>query len=348
MTDTQTSTAEPSQAELRNQMRDAAEAADRGEDVNPLESLPKSASESGEGKAQNTEDRASGKPADQNQETDNPESSAETKTEDSTQPRNDKGQFLKKEDGQQEQQDKPESNYSKAKKDADRYDRNWRKFQEEKTAFERDRAEFYKSQSQRPQTQPQQQQSGQPRFSAKDYETAAVEFDKQAQRLIDEGDLEGAKAQLGLASQARAAAQHYSQIEQSEARQGTMTGEQKKWEGNLNQIIEETPELRDPSSEMGQKLNGLLSQYPVLQTYGDGIKHAYELLKLQKDAAEASGLRDKLTNANKEIERLTQLVNPQGPKGSAKHSSPSSIDNMSLNEQRVELRRQAEQADGVV
>jgi hypothetical protein len=158
---------------------------------------------------------------------------------------------------------------------------------------------------------------------------------------MEEGDIDSAKEQRGMANQARQAAHQYEQAEYQESQQRFAQA----WRTNAEAVIKEVPELGDPESEASQAMVALLEREPLLAQLQDGFRKGYEILKTQKEAAEASGLRDENTKLKKENERLNKLLNPLGSKGSPSHSGPTKFSEMSLDEQRAHLSKQAELQD---
>jgi hypothetical protein len=86
----------------------------------------------------------------------------------------------------------------------------------------------------------------------------------------------------------------------------------------------------------------LLTDFPVLGYIPDGFRHGHEILKLRKEAAEASGLRDEVAKLKAEIERRDKLSAPTVAKDAAKHSSSSGGDKSLTWEQ---ARKEAEAYD---
>lgn len=274
----------------------------------------------------------------------NPEPSAEAKE----RARDEHGKFVKQEateptPAEQAPEPKQESNYAKKFKEEQRRDKSWQALEAEKQSFRQEREQILSeikalrqdvvsSGAQRPATA---------RFASAQYNQAADEFAKRGRQFYKDGDVEQGDAQFDLASQARAQAGEAQKAEFTEA-QGKFDTQ---WRDNANAVIKEVPELGDPNSEMSKDMIKLLEQHPVLGLVNDGFKHAHEILTLRRQAAEVSGLREENKTLKQEVDRLTKLTTPLGGKDTAKHSAPSNIADLPLEQQKATLFRQVEMAD---
>lgn len=343
----------PKDTDVRAKLQADAEAADRGEQGSPLET-PVSVEQTDDTPGNDEEAHASDSKESKER---NPDSSAdpadetETDAERAERERDDKGRF-KKPDGAKPEANKPqdrptetrpESNYQRAQKDADRRDRSWKALEAEKAEVRAQAANMERRMNELEQraSQPTQQQA--PQFSSREYAQASQEFERQASRLMDEGDIDGAKEQLDLANKSRAASQQYAQQEYG---QQTRQFEQT-WSRNAEAVLQKFPELQDGNTEESKSLVQLLQNEPILSHVADGFEKAVKMLGLQRDAADASGLRETNAKQTKEIERLQGLLDPQGNGQGARQPSSKSFENMTTAEQKLYLERRAEEADMV-
>lgn len=315
----ESSTATSSDSDERAQLIASAEAADRGEAPSPLETPP-SVEKGGEDE-QNSESHASEQA--EKDSTDNPESSAE------------------KPDAQQSQEVKPDqdSKYKKAVKEKARRDKTWKELETEKGQVRAEKARLAQIAQEIEQRRSQGQQ---PSFDSRQLASAAAEFDKRARKLLQDGDLEGANEQLGLAVRARETSQQTYQAETTQA----YDNYSRAWQTNAVQVIQQYPELGDPKSEASQAMVALLEANPLLSHVADGFSKGVEILKLQRGAAEASGLREENKKLKTENERLNKLLSPSGDKPTSGHShTKETFESLPLEEQRKRLQREVEDAD---
>lgn len=337
----------PSDTDAREHLQQLAEAADRGEGPNPLEVLP-SADKGGEGDSKTTDNRASESNADNNN-PDNPEPSADNKkTDDGQQPRDEKGKFTKKEGDQQPPDDGKqgkESNYNRAKKDQERQDRSWKALEAEKERVRAREAELARQAQELERSRQAPNPNNQPRFSSQHLMKAVQTFEAEARKALQEGDPEEAAKQLDLASKARTEAQRSYQAEVRQAQEQQATEFGKQWQADTEGLIKDNPELANPQSKDGQELIAMLQQEPYLGFLPDGARKAWTVITLRREAAEASGLRDKLAKAEKEIERLNSLVSPQGGRGTGTHAGAKKFNDLNEAEQKAYLERRAREAD---
>lgn len=279
----------------------------------PIEVKPSSPSPETEGK---TADDKSAK----EQET-NPEKGPETKEADE--------QKAKEEADKEGKTDLNESKYSKAKREEERREKSWQKLEAEKAALKAEREAYEREkagiQLEKAKAKEYRDSAG---YTAKDYEDFAKRTDDPD---LAERAMEKAKALALEADQVRSKAQHEDFI--------------KGWQGNLEEIFKQEPELRDASSEAGKALQKVLNENPVFSTSPDGIKAAYAFSKAQRQASLVSGLTDKVSELQKENERLNKLTGLSG-NGPNKRPSIKSFEEMSGAEQEAQLLRMAAEADG--
>lgn len=182
---------------------------------------------------------------------------------------------------------------------------------------------------------------GQPRFDAKQYAKIADEFQTRGDKLMDEGDIEGAKQQYGFERQARRESAQFVETESKQA-EAQFNAE---WRSDAEAACKEVPELGTAGSDLSKEMMQLLSENPLLGIMKGGFRKGYEILQMRKEAADASGLRTENTTLKAEIERLTKLTAPSGGKDASKHAGPAKPEDMNLQELHATLEREAELAD---
>lgn len=236
----------------------------------------------------------------------------------------------------------PESKYAKAVKDQERLARNRKEFEEEKAQWRQEREqqrreweEFKRTTAQQPQKPAGLQ------LNSQQFASASNEFRQRGIKLMREGDVDSAEEQFKLADQAMQAANDAAQTE----RHQTEEQWQNTWREQALSVIREVPDLGVAGSELSKEMEQLLSENPILGFVPDGLRKGYEILKMRKEAAEVSGLRDENTKLKAEIDRLTKLATPLGGKDTARHSAPQSYQDMPLEQLHKKLLREAELDD---
>ena len=338
-------------SQIENQLREAAEAADRGEENLPAVNLsttgnqePATGDEGDQTGSENVISQDNKETA--QSESDKPETKAEQKNED------------KPEDtkGESEEADKA-SKYEKAKanKALRQNLQEWQqKINEEKKALEaekkalaREREELLKKGKKADDfgLDPNDPLS---KYTAEELESAAKDFE--------------AEGRDDLAKQARATAQKIKRAEQAKSLE--VKGEQDKtkleqefWD-EADKVIEDNPELKDATKGVGAEVKALLSGTAafdvkgvdpkdisqIIRSHPKGFALAHSLARLRSAAASVSGLQAKIAEQTKEIERLNKLTSLTGGQPTSR-SSPKSFDNMTMAEQEAELRRLSQEMD---
>jgi len=241
--------------------------------------------------------------------------------------------------------EKPKSSYQARRSERDqliedqkRLAESWRKLDEGKLKWQENLNRELATLKQ----QLAQQQNRPPRNepTAEEYAMGAKELEKRAREAALNGEVEKADQLLGLASQAR-----------DKANQGWMSQQQQQWMAqhqqlehawlqNAEQIIAKHPELEDHTQGEGLEVAKIIQQYPVLKLDPNGFQMAVEYREKVKLAAEASGLREKLTQTEKRLSELQSKTQITGG-GVTPHVNPKSFDDMTPDEQDDYLRDQA-------
>lgn len=280
---------------------------------------------------------------------DSPEAEAE-----GAQLRDEKGRFKSKEaqgaqhkEGTLREQPEPtEPPPPPQSKDEARLARSWQRIEAEKTEVRNALAEVkqIKQQLEQQLSQARANPQGQPRFTSKQYSEYAKIFDQQGDLLMRNGDAEQAQQKFEQARQCRQAAEQYSQVEMTEAQTQQQAQFTSEWQRHAEAQIEKHPELGDPNTEEAQAMMELLEQEPIFGYIPDGFAKAVQFLQLRQDAAEASGLREKLVKLEAEVKELRGKTAIEGS-GPAPKLGAVDFDNMSLEEMGNLLERQARQED---
>lgn len=276
-------------------------------------------------------------------------------------PRDELGRFTKTEAGEDipeterkpAEQEKPESDYDKAKKKQEREKGLLANFQKDKEAFyaeseriraqlQREAAELQRAREQR--TSPGTSQSQQMRYSSAELWEAANDFDVRAEKAFEAGDPEAFKESLRMAREARQQAGQVQQLEQQATQQAQAHRFQTVYAQGMEQAIQAEPELAKGDSPLSKDVQTLLEQEAVFSHIPDGFAKAVQVAKWKRDAGLVSELRDKLTKAEAEVQRLTKERTPLGA-GPTTPIQAQDFDKLSTDKQMERLERMAAQYD---
>jgi hypothetical protein len=264
------------------------------------------------------EERPSAEPAGEKPEESESHVDAETKPTD--QP--------KAEEAEGEQEREPEtreeSEYTRAKKDKERLDRNWNKQQEladqvrrDREAFEAEKAEWRKQRETTPgEVAGDKDEKG---YSAADYERAVEEF-----------LLEGNKDSADYARE--------------RAKTLRVQTHQRLWKENVDVVKRENPGIDNPENPLHKASMKVLQEMPVLNVFPDGPRHAVRIAKAEMNTSLVSGLRSENEKLKNEIKRLNGNMEVGGS-GPMRIPSERDLDSMPMKEQERELARLADEAD---
>ncbi|HTI69667.1 MAG TPA: hypothetical protein VMF06_06860 [Candidatus Limnocylindria bacterium] len=163
------------------------------------------------------------------------------------------------------------------------------------------------------------------------------QYESLARQFEAEGRADLAKLAVEEAARLRTEEQH---ARAEEARLGLV----KSWTGNLNAMMEKHADLKDPKSEVHQRVDQLLKKRPVLFTYPEGIIDAVEAVKAHLAGAKAEALQKEVTALKQQLIEKERLLQPTkgGP------TVPSRADNfegLPLVQQRAAILREMQSAD---
>ena len=238
-------------------------------------------------------------------------------------------------------EEKKESNYDKAKKEAERKEKTWKQINEEKEALRKEREELQRIKDEAKKASEVKDQNG---YTSKDYENAAEKFDADSLKAAEDGDIEEAKRQKAFAKQAMAKA---NELRKAESETQATESKQKfaqEWGRVCDEVCDEIPELLDKESPLAKEVDSLIKQERIFSMIPDGFKKAVEVAKLRQEAASVPELKSRVETLTKEIERLNQLTslhksNPSKPVVTKK------FEDMEPSEMEQFLRQQADEAD---
>lgn len=240
----------------------------------------------------------------------------------------------------------------KARKEAERLDKTWQNVDLRKQELERREREIAEREQAVLQRQQQPIQQQQRDYSSRDLFQAAQDFKVRARQAFkryqetgNESDLEAFNENDALAEQAEEHARQFYQVEAREAQQQQVQQYNQIWSGHMQKAIEADPDLVKADTPLAKAMHSLLETHgQVFWMIPDGFAKAVEIAKLRLEAGSASELRDKLTKAQKEVDRLTRATTPLGA-GPTDRIQPKNFDSLTTDEQMAELERRAERAD---
>ena len=231
---------------------------------------------------------------------------------------------------------------TKAEKEEARKDRSWKKLEEEKSKFLREKAEF-EAQKLQAQTAPAPNPGESPEALANAFEKLASEFE-------DAGDFDKADEARSKAEQLRAKAA--TPIDNAGPKGGAVQNQNPQfkvaWQANVERAMHDFPEMKDTNSEFGKTVQGLLRAPDMAQFLGsrpDGAYIAAQLTNLKMTASRVPTLLQKITELEGEIKKLKQGMSLPESGASSRAGATKSFESMTLKEQEQYLRSMAERED---
>ena len=246
---------------------------------------------------------------------------------------------------------KKETQFEKAKGDAERKDRSWKALEEEKTQVRTERAAL-QAELQGLRREVEQLRTAKPTGPAKDEHGATAEdYTALAKRYEAEGNDDYAEA-------ARARAAKLSQPAGPRADTSAAFDSpefQTQWRATTQQLIAKEPELADPANPLVKAANSIL----VDPTYGrffkshpDGIAAAVEVARLMRGNAQAQEItqqltttKAELTKAQAEVTRLNSLLHPRGSHPAGQPGGAPKLEDMNAAEAQQAVLEMARAAD---
>jgi hypothetical protein len=334
--ETTTAPTTPALDPMEASLRQAAQAVDRGDDDHAEKIL----SEIPEGNEKGTAQKTA---ADSGRKTD-----TELPSEPDDKPK-EEGKDGKKADKKDESQETP---YTKAKKENERFDRNWKKFQEEQAAFkqqvaqkERELAEREQRITGTPSEGPAKDNHG---YTASDWDKAAAAWEKEGKYDLADAAKESAKnlREQERRGQASASAGARAPVGKPEETPGTQQFLDT-WNRNLVHLMG-TPEFADlgkKDSELFKATAEILNADPRFKKYNDGIRYAAELARAKLEASSVPGLRQQIEQQTKELEKLRKATSPSGSSNAEERGGSKSFEEMTPAEQETFLAKASREAD---
>lgn len=217
------------------------------------------------------------------------------------------------------EEEEPPEVKSKEEKEKERYDRSWKKLQAEKAEVAKQKKELADQLSKQTKSRDLKDEQDEEGYSVKDYEYARKKFEEEGNdRLAREAD-DKAK---GLYYQAF----------------------QKAWKVNMDEMIDEYPDLSDSRKPLTQAADRVLNNLPFLKTIPDGCKYAVRIAMGDTSSSMVSELRAENKRLKTEVEKLNHATRLSGSLPS-RLPSGKTFDDLSSKERLNHLRGLAEAAD---
>jgi hypothetical protein len=208
---------------------------------------------------------------------------------------------------------------TKEEKEAERFDRNWKKLQAEKAEVERQKKELAAELAKQAKTRDLKDEQDEDGYSVKDYEYAAKKFES-------EGNDE-------LAREAT-----------SKAKELYFQGFQKVWKSNMDEMIDQFPDLSDSRKPFTIACDRVLQSLPFLRTIPDGCKYAVRIALGDTSSSMVSELKAENKKLKQEVEKLNRATRLSGSLPS-RLPQGKTFDDLSDKERLNHLRELAEAAD---
>lgn len=205
-------------------------------------------------------------------------------------------------------------------KDRDRLDRNWKKMQERQAELDR-REQELKAHEQKAYKKPDlMQERGPQGYSVQEYQQAAAKW-------REEGETD-------LAQKA-----------EEEARKLYFTGFQKAWAANMEDLIEEVPDLSDSRKPISIASTKVLEKLPFLRQLPDGCRYALRIAQGDVSNSLISELRAENKKLKSEVEKLAKSTRISGSGPSRMRTGEKPFMEMSREERKAQMRELSEMAD---
>ena len=223
----------------------------------------------------------------------------------------------------------------KAQKDGARLELSWKKVNEEKEAVRKEREQLARELED----------------SRRKKEDPGKAYDLLARKYKSEGRHDDAAAATRLAEQERRAASDQESFPEPDSH-FEKPAFQKAWQTVRDQLYQEDPSLKDPSSEVVRIANGIVHSKdmgPIAKSSPAGLRAAVTVARIMVAARQAHERADQLhqrhEQQSKELSRLRSLTSVEGGAGSHQ-SNRRSQEDMSESEREAYIRQAAFKADG--
>jgi len=232
---------------------------------------------------------------------------------------------------------------TKQSKSDDRYDRNWKKFQEEKdevrSQLPAKDEEIAKMQKQINELTSKQAEAERPLSSS--------EYMQLSKHYEEEGKYEDAEQAKANADTRRSQeVQELSKLQDTSKE--TVEVDQKEWWDNAGKYINESPnkDLADANSVIGKRVKGLLDGDPRFMQQKDGFALATHIAEGELASTSLADKNAKIAQLSKELKQYKKLTEVGGSSANSQTTSPINA-NKSLEQEGDELMREARREDSM-
>ena len=217
---------------------------------------------------------------------------------------------------------KPETPYTKARKDGERLQKTWKSLEAEKVAFREERARIAQEDA------AIRRELAELKAARQQPATTDDPADPQGHKASTYDDLAKGYEEEGNARLAKLARDHAAHLRSSAAKAPTKAAPaaaaptdsaspefQARWQQTAEEIVKAEPELADANHPVFKAVDELVNRSafaPFFRARPDGLRAAVEVAKLQQQAARVGSLEKDLTTAKAEVARLSKLTQPRG------------------------------------
>lgn len=234
---------------------------------------------------------------------------------------------------------------TKAQREEERRDKSWKKLQQERAEFLREKAEFEASKLTQQQTQ-QNNPAVNPEALARSYDDLATEFENAGD--FDNADEARRRAET-LRNGAVGRTSQQPQMSQAQNANGANNAQfMAAWSANVERAKNEFPEMQDETSDFGKNVTALLRAPDTASYFSsrpDGAYVAAKLTQMKMAALRVPALEKENAALKEEIKKLRQGMSLPDSGASGRAGAAQSFDSMSLAQQEAFLRKQAESDD---
>jgi hypothetical protein len=119
------------------------------------------------------------------------------------------------------------------------------------------------------------------------------------------------------------------------------------WESVREELMGDTPELKDPDNHLTKTANQILKDYPDLLYVpeGKGLRHAVQIARWKVASEGMDKSQAEVTELKEKLDKLEKITSVDGGYSSDKPSGEKGFDDLSDDEQESYLRRAAAQLD---
>jgi hypothetical protein len=230
-------------------------------------------------------------------------------------------------------QQRPDTEYSRAQKEAERKERSWQALQAEKEQFRRMTSQWEEQQrmAQLEQTRKTYQPLRRDGLTAKEYYDGAQVFEK-------EGDYENAY-------KAHRVAQEMFQQEQGRTQQMQGVEAEYQWRKGMETAVRMEPKIADPNSPIAQHLERIIQQNPWIYHIPNGFLRAAEVADMLTKMSDLKEKDDEIVSLKAQLEKHQRKSQPSKGGYASPRYGEKDFEDMDLPEMESHLRHLTADAD---